>query len=154
MGVYQGGIRSRLKRMSKGIDSSHTRSLAFWKFYRAYLDNKKPNLIWYTQIFMVASLLNFVFLAIPDRSNAHLARQASIDARSFFSRAVQMGQIPLIVSESKSALTIVPRPVPSLFPFVATERLILYFNKKFSKIIRTLESIGSQGRGGHAKNRR
>ncbi|CAF4204733.1 unnamed protein product, partial [Adineta steineri] len=49
MGIYQGGIRT------------------FWKFYRAYLDNKRPNLIWYTQIFVVASLFNFVFFAIPDR---------------------------------------------------------------------------------------
>ena len=43
-------------------------NLAFWKFYRAYLDNKKPNLIWYAQIFFVASLFNFVVFAIPDRS--------------------------------------------------------------------------------------
>lgn len=47
-------------------------SLAFWKFYRAYMDNKKPNLIWYTQIFMVASLINFVFFAIPDRSKSKI----------------------------------------------------------------------------------
>ncbi len=47
-------------------------SLAFWKFYRAYLDNKKPNLIWYTQIFVVASLINFVFFAIPDRSKSFI----------------------------------------------------------------------------------
>ncbi|UJR22345.1 hypothetical protein I4U23_025407 [Adineta vaga] len=56
MGVYQGGIRT------------------FWKFYRAYLDNKKPNLIWYTQIFVVASLFNFVFYAIPDRKQYKWAK--------------------------------------------------------------------------------
>ncbi|CAF0886459.1 unnamed protein product [Adineta steineri] len=56
MGIYQGGIRT------------------FWKFYRAYLDNKRPNLIWYTQIFMVASLFNFVFFAIPDRKHYKWAK--------------------------------------------------------------------------------
>ncbi|CAF0963503.1 unnamed protein product [Rotaria sordida] len=56
MGIYQGGIRT------------------FWKFYRAFLDNKKPNLIWYTQIFAVASLINFVFFAIPDRKHYKWAK--------------------------------------------------------------------------------
>ena len=42
--------------------------LAFWKFYRAYMDNKRPNLIWYAQIFVVASLINFVVFAVPERS--------------------------------------------------------------------------------------
>ncbi|CAF1302780.1 unnamed protein product [Rotaria magnacalcarata] len=56
MGIYQGGIRT------------------FWKFYRAYLDNKKPNLIWYTQIFVVASLINFVFFAMPDRKQYKWAK--------------------------------------------------------------------------------
>jgi hypothetical protein len=67
MGVYQGGIRSKFK-LNDSTKITELLFLAFWKFYRAYLDNKKPNLIWYTQIFMVASLINFVFFAIPDRS--------------------------------------------------------------------------------------
>jgi len=69
MGFYQGGVRSKLKiiffitkRTLKNFN------LAFWKFYRAYLDNKKPNLIWYAQIIVAASLFNFIFFAIPDRS--------------------------------------------------------------------------------------
>lgn len=83
MGVYQGGIRSKLEPDRGFLTCCVSLSLAFWKFYRAYLDNKKPNLIWYTQIFMVASLLNFVFLAIPDRSKAHFLRLAAIDVHSF-----------------------------------------------------------------------
>ncbi|CAF1487673.1 unnamed protein product, partial [Rotaria magnacalcarata] len=56
MGIYQGGIRT------------------FWKFYRAYLDNKKPNLIWYTQIFVAASLINFIIFAMPDRKQYKWAK--------------------------------------------------------------------------------
>ena len=71
MGVYQGGIRSKSTTFflipNQILSFFHQ---AFWKFYRAYLDNKKPNLIWYTQIFVVASLINFVFFAIPDRSES------------------------------------------------------------------------------------
>ncbi len=68
MGVYQGGIRSKWKIILFHKKSKNFHPLAFWKFYRAYLDNKKPNLIWYTQVFVLASLINFVFFAIPDRS--------------------------------------------------------------------------------------
>ena len=75
MGIYQGGIRSKFNRYERRNRTNQLIFfLAFWKFYRAYLDNKKPNLIWYTQIFMVASLFNFVFYAIPDRSKSFTQR--------------------------------------------------------------------------------
>jgi hypothetical protein len=68
--------------------------VAFWKFYRAYLDNKKPNLIWYTQIIVAASLINFVFFAIPDRSKLFYSKKIYFLLFGFF-RTLQMGQISL-----------------------------------------------------------
>jgi hypothetical protein len=88
MGVYQGGIRT------------------FWKFYRAYLDNKKPNLIWYTQIFFVASLFNFIFYAIPDRSK-FFSWLTYLPIHWLSSRTIQMGQISLDLSSTKNSFSFV-----------------------------------------------
>ena len=95
MGIYQAGVRSKLKMISLKATKNKMKifNLAFWKFYRSYMDNKKPNLIWLAQIFVAASLFNFVFFAIPDRSKLSYPNNIFLIITFFFCfhRALQMG---------------------------------------------------------------
>jgi len=46
----------------------------FWRWYRAYGDCKKPNLIWVIQPFILFSLINFFTTAIPERKHHKWAK--------------------------------------------------------------------------------
>jgi hypothetical protein len=102
--------------------------LAFWKFYRAYLDNKKPNLIWYTQIFVVASLINFIFFAIPDRSKGFVMEDCIIFICIF--RTLQMGEISLNMYPIKKTILSTPFFAHSYRSFIERAFLTLFFLNK------------------------